>query len=97
MAIHITRPLLLERIAKSRNQFISLSFIKKDGSTRKLLGMFGVKKHLRTEGTKPTVDTNKFFVIYDIRNKGYRAVNKETIFEAKIGGIIYNVLDKELT
>ena len=71
----------------SDGRFVRVTFIKKDGSTRVLNGRLGVKKHLA--GGVSTLDAEKFVTIYDVQNKGYRAVNRETIQEVAIDGVIY--------
>ena len=78
----------LKSLEKS-GKFFTISFMKKDGSERILTGRFGVKKHLH-DG-KATVDVNKYYIVYDIINKGYRAVNRNTINWIKCNNkIIYN-------
>lgn len=71
----------------SDGKFVRVTFIKKDGSTRVLNGRLGVKKYLA--GGVSTLDAEKFVTIYDVQNKGYRAVNRETIQEVAIDGVIY--------
>ena len=85
----LTKEQLLEKIEelKSTKKFFTVWFIKKDGSERKLTGRFGVTKHL--VGGKSTIPDDKYFVIYDMVNQGYRAVNKDTIFKLKTKGEIY--------
>ena len=73
----------------SEGKFVRVTFTKKDGSQRVLNGRLGVKKHLK--GGVSTLDPEKFVTIYDIQNKGYRAVNRETIQEVAIEGVIYVV------
>lgn len=91
----ISREDLVSLISQTKNSIFTVKFTKKDGSERKLTGMFGVKKHLKHGGERPpTVDTDKFFVIFDMFKKDYRAVNKDTIFEARIKGKNYIVENK---
>jgi hypothetical protein len=71
----------------SEGKFVRVTFTKKDGSERVLNGRLGVKKHLK--GGTSTLDPEKFVTIYDIQNKGYRAINRETIQEVAIDGVIY--------
>lgn len=87
----VSRDKILSFIENSKGKFICVWFIKKDGTKRRLIGRFGVKAGLKTESTPPTVDTNKYFVLYDTEVKGYRAVNKETIYEVSVGGKNYVV------
>ncbi len=71
-------------IDASNGKFVSVTFIKKDGSTRVLVGRLGVKKHLK--GGVSTLDSDKFITIYDTQNEGYRAINRETIQSVRIDG-----------
>ena len=53
--------------------FLTVKFIKKDGSTRVLNGRAGVKKHLA--GGVRTSDPSEYFILYEIGN-GYRNISK---------------------
>ena len=72
-------------VAQSNGKFITVEFIKKDGSIRKLNGRTGVTKHLK--GGKSTVDHSKFLVIYDTVSSGYRCINKSTILSVSCNGL----------
>jgi hypothetical protein len=50
-------------IAESKGKFITINFIKKDGTPRKLNGRIGVTKYLKN-GTA-TVDLDKYLIVYD--------------------------------
>lgn len=69
----------VDKILKSNGKFFTVTFIKKDGSVRKLNGRLGVTKYLR--GGDSTLDKNKFITVYDMKSEGYRAINKETILD----------------
>jgi hypothetical protein len=76
-------------IANSKGKFITVSFIKKDGTARTLNGRTGVTKHLK--GGTSTIDHGKYLVVYDTINTGYRCVNKDTIMLVTCEGLtIYN-------
>lgn len=72
-------------IDNSDGKIVSVDFIKKDGTTRKLVGRLGVKKYLKG-GTK-TTDDDKYISIYDIQNHGYRSINRDTILGIRACGI----------
>ena len=78
-------------ILNSEGRFITVEFIKKDGSLRKLTGRVGVKKHLK--GGVSTLDANKFITIYDVQAEGYRAINRDTIKSLTIDGIHMEVTE----
>ena len=64
-------------ILSSGGKFVSVTFVKKDGSLRTLTGRLGVTKHLK--GGVSTLDPNQYITIFDVVNKGYRAVNRGAI------------------
>lgn len=72
-------------IESSNGKFISVTFIKKDGTERTLVGRLGVTKHLR--GGESTLDAEKYITIFDTQKGGYRAINRETIQSVRIDGV----------
>lgn len=72
-------------IEQSNGKMVTVSFIKQDGSLRVLNGRLGVKKYLK--GGKSSVDANEYISIYDVQNKGYRSVNRNTIVALRMQGI----------
>ena len=64
-------------IANSNGKFVSVTFVKKDGTARVLNGRTGVTKHLN--GGISTVNHDQYMVVYDTVAQGYRSVNKDTI------------------
>ena len=75
-------------IAKSNGKFVSVTFIKKDGTSRVLNGRTGVTKHLK--GGASTVNTDQYMVVYDTVAQGYRCVNKDTIVSVTCEGLTIN-------
>jgi hypothetical protein len=75
-------------IAQSKGKFITVAFIKKDGTTRTLNGRTGVTKHLK--GGKSTVNTDKYLVLFDMHTAGYRCVNRDTIVSVTCEGLTIN-------
>lgn len=74
-------------IAQSKGKFVSVTFIKKDGTARVLNGRTGVTKHLK--GGVSTV-TDQYMVVYDTVAQGYRCVNKDTIVSVTCEGLTIN-------
>jgi hypothetical protein len=75
-------------IAQSKGKFITVAFIKKDGTVRNLNGRIGVTKHLK--GGISTVNTDQYLVVYDTVAQGYRSVNKDTIVSVTCEGLTIN-------
>lgn len=76
---------LFNTIYDSNGRFLTVEFVKKDGSIRKINGRLGVKKYL--SGGNSTLDSNKFIIIYDLKARGYRAINKNSILSVKSTGL----------
>lgn len=64
-------------VLSSGGKFVTVVFTKKDGTERTLNGRLGVKKHLK--GGDSTLNPEQYITIYDVVNKGYRAINRNTI------------------
>lgn len=72
-------------IEQSNGKMVTVSFIKKDGSLRVLNGRIGVKKYLK--GGKINTNTDEYINIYDVKNQGYRSINRNTIVALRVQGI----------
>ena len=75
-------------IASSKGKFVSVTFVKKDGTARVLNGRTGVTKHLK--GGVSTVNHDQYMVVYDTVAQGYRSVNKDTIVSVTCEGLTIN-------
>ena len=76
---------LASLIDQSNGKMITVSFIKKDGSTRVLNGRLGVTKYIKGSSLKK--NSNEYITVYDVQNKGYRSVNRDTIVAVRCNGI----------
>jgi hypothetical protein len=74
-------------LLNSGGKFVSVTFTKKDGTLRKLVGRMGVTSHLK--GGVSTLDPSQYVTIYDVKNGGYRAVNRDTIKSVTCEGVTY--------
>ena len=74
--------MLDELILQSAGRFVTVVFEKKDGTIRTLTGRMGVTKWLK--GGQSTLDKDQFITIYDVVNKGYRAINRDSIMSVTI-------------
>jgi hypothetical protein len=84
---NITAQLLLEL---AQDRFITVTFVKKDGSVRKMNGRFGVHK-----GTKGNIATSEhiqnLLVFRDVHKREFRHINVETILSIKSNGKTYTI------
>lgn len=84
---NITAQLLLEL---ARDRFVTVTFVKKDGSIRKMNGRFGVHK-----GTKGNIATSEhiqnLLVFRDVHKREFRHINVDTILSIKSNGKTYTI------
>jgi hypothetical protein len=78
----------LEKIIEAtKGRFFRATFVKKDGSTRVMVGRLGVISHLK--GGDARYDKSKYIGVYDVQAGGYRLISRETLKEVKFGGRVY--------
>lgn len=76
---------LASLIDQSNGKMLAVSFVKKDGTTRVLNGRLGVTKYIK--GSSLNKKSNEYITIYDVQNKGYRSVSRDTIVAVRCNGI----------
>lgn len=88
----ITREEAVNTIHKTKNSIFTVTFVKKDGSLRKMNCRKGVKKYLKGSG-KPSTTHHipKYITVFDMVKKGYRTINVTTIQALNIAGQSYEV------
>lgn len=72
-----------EQILATNGKFFSVSFIKKDGTTRKMTARLGVKKNIKGVGLKFNPSEKNLIVVFDVHKKAYRMINLSTILTFK--------------
>jgi hypothetical protein len=77
---------------KQVGKFVTIDFIKQDGSDRSLNGRLGVRKHLQGGVSTVSGDDKPYLVVYDMQAKGYRAVNLETVKEVRAQRTRYTII-----
>ena len=70
-----------EKILATNGRFFSVSFIKKDGTERRMTARLGVKKGIKGVGLKFDPSDHNLMVVYDIHKRAYRMINLSTIFK----------------
>ncbi len=86
----ITRDMIDTILHTAGTRFMSVEFMKKDGTIRPLQGHLKVKKHLKG-GTSSISNNNDLVSIYDMRSKGYRCFSKSRLQRIRVDGNIYTV------
>jgi hypothetical protein len=83
-AVRINRDELVQKIKDTKGEFFTVTFIKKDGTTRTMNARLGVKRYLKG-GELPYDPTERGLLpVFDVQKSEYRIVNIPTIISAKI-------------
>ena len=87
----LSRYKALKVIHDTHGRIFSAQFIKKDGSTRKMIARIGVSKNLKG-GTNRASAKNNLVTVYDMIKGGYRMINLQTLLTLKASGELYEVV-----
>ena len=71
-------------------KIFTVTFTKKDGSTRVLNGRRGVRKGLNGVGMKYNPAEKGLITVYDLKVKDYRSVKVDTVTQVKSHNKIWN-------
>lgn len=74
-------------VAASNGRFVSVTFIKKDGTERSMLCRLGVTKYLK--GGESKLNADQYLTVFDVQKEAYRAINKDTILSVKLAGTTF--------
>ena len=74
---------MLEQIKKTNGRIFSVTFVKKDGTIRKMTARLGVKKDLKGVGLKFNPSERSLVVVFDMHKRAYRMINLQTIITFK--------------
>lgn len=79
--IDVAKSRVLAERLENTTGFVTVTFVKADGTVRKMNCRMGVTKHLK--GGKSTLDASKYITVYDMTKAAYRAINRDTILDIK--------------
>ncbi len=74
-------------IAKRGTRFASVSFVKKDGSLRKINGLFRTTSNMvggdRGAAQHDTLKANDLVAIYSLKDRGWRSFKLDSVVEVR--------------
>jgi hypothetical protein len=70
----------------NNGRLFSVTFIKKDGSERKMTARLGVKSYLTGGGAKYNAEDRNNIVVFSMSDKGYRTINIDALLKVKANG-----------
>lgn len=79
-------------IRSTKGKIFTVSFVKKDGTLRKMNCRLGVTKHLK--GGELAFDPKEYDLIpvFDLQKNAYRMINVETLVEVSVNGESFEVI-----
>jgi hypothetical protein len=87
----VAKTKIFELISSTRGRIFTAIFTKTDGSIRRMNCRKGVTKYL-SGGTNKVVDLgNGYIVVYDMKAKGYRTLNLDTVLFIRFNHETYKV------
>jgi hypothetical protein len=87
----LTKQQAEDMIKASKGKIFTVTFIKKDGSTRVMNARLGVKAYLKGGELPYDPEAKGLIPVFDIPKREYRMVNVNTITKLKIGNNEYEV------
>ena len=78
-------------IESNGGKFVSISFVKKDGTYRLINGRLGVTKYLKGGVNKNPRLNNDQLVLWECKTKSYRTVNLNAVRDVSVGGDVYKI------
>jgi hypothetical protein len=72
-----------------KGEIFTVTFVKKDGTTRVMNARLGVKRYLRGGSLPYDPIAKGLLPVYDLQKNDYRMINLNTIISAKVGGQDY--------
>jgi hypothetical protein len=91
IAGNLTKQQAEDMIKASKGKIFTVTFVKKDGSTRIMNARLGVKAYLQGGSLPYNPEEKGLLPLFDIQIKSYRVINLKTITELTIGGNTYTV------
>ena len=93
----ITRTRAKELIKDSKGKIFSTSFIKKDNTVRVLTGRLKVTQYLKENAKEQPYEPSKYNLqpVYDLKAKGYRMINLNTLLTLSINKEKYLIEQEE--
>lgn len=80
-----------QMIKDTKGKFFTVTFTKKDGTTRVMNARLGVRAYLKGGELPYNPEEKGLIPVYDMQSRGYRMISINTISKLKIGNNEYQV------
>lgn len=76
---------------RDNGKFFSITFVKKDGTIRKMVAKFGVKTGVTGKGMNYNPLNYGNYVVYDTHKRWFRTFNIDRVLQVKVDHVTYNI------
>ena len=90
-SVKLKRENVKKLLQDTKGRFFEVTFVKKDGSIRRMNARLGVKKYLKG-GLYSGRNHENLIPVYDMVNQGYRSVNINTVVGVNFNNTHYEVI-----
>lgn len=85
----------INALTTAKGKFMTVNFLKKDGTSRRMRCRTGVKRYVKGVGSPLGTPSNrlqkyKLITVYDLDKAGYRSIPVDRVISVKAGGKTYN-------
>ena len=85
----------INALTTAQGKFMTVNFLKKDGTSRRMRCRTGVKRYVKGVGSPLGTAANrlqkyKLITVYDLDKAGYRSIPVDRVVSVKAGGKTYN-------
>lgn len=88
----ITSEMAVKMMKRTGGKIFSVSFEKRDGSTRDMVCRTGVTKGVKGVGMAYEPEEHDLMAVYDVECEGYRMIPLDSIKKVKVNGKEYTVV-----
>lgn len=89
----VNRVFLHGFLSSQSGKIVTVDFVKKDGTARKLNGRLGVHKHLKGGDNTVMAPDRSYLTVYDMKSAGYRTVDLSTVSKVRAEKFDWVVVD----
>jgi len=90
--LNVHRVQLIKLLKRFEGRFIGVTYVKQDGTTRKLNGRLGVHSYLKGGINTVQADSRPYITVFDVKALEYRTVNLASLRSLRGDRLVYTVL-----
>jgi hypothetical protein len=75
-------------------KLFSVTFTKKDGTTRSMVARLGVKSQLKGKGMLYSPESRNNVVVFSMKDRAYRTINVDRLIKVKAFGEVVEVVQR---